>query len=256
MIALAVWLLATGLGDLILGLSGEVRASEKRQEVAVLVAGIVGGGVFFAIGHMVLHAVLALSMMAGLMSAWIWLRNRRVSDPIRQHQGTLIFFGSVVVLSIILGPYLPEPEDSGVLHSWLEKGAFPFAVDKSPEEFFLLLGVALLQLATGNALVRLVLGAAEIQLDRGESPQLRGGRIIGPLERLLILLFVVVGKPTGAALIVAAKSFLRFPEVSKVSQSPDYQSSGTNVAVLSEYILVGSLTSWSIALFPVVFLMV
>src|SRR5690606_24292056 len=47
------------------------------------------------------------------------------------------------------------------------------------------------------------------------SSHLRGGRVIGPLERLLIVGLVLGGAPTVIAAIVAAKGIVRFPEISE-----------------------------------------
>ena len=44
---------------------------------------------------------------------------------------------------------------------------------------------------------------------------MRGGRWIGPLERILILLLASVEAPAAIAAIVAAKGVIRFPEISQ-----------------------------------------
>ncbi|MEZ5165180.1 MAG: hypothetical protein R2695_01345 [Acidimicrobiales bacterium] len=64
--------------------------------------------------------------------------------------------------------------------------------------------------------------------------------MIGPLERLLILGLVVAGQPTTAALVVTAKSLLRYPELRDAD--------GIDVHELTEYVLIGSLLSWMLAL--------
>lgn len=64
----------------------------------------------------------------------------------------------------------------------------------------------------------------------------RAGRWIGVLERLLILVLMLAGQAAAAGLVIAAKSILRFPEIS-----------GKPAAIDPEYVLVGSLTSWLIA---------
>lgn len=69
---------------------------------------------------------------------------------------------------------------------------------------------------------------------RTTDPQISGaGRWIGPLERLLVFVFMVLGEPAGAGFVVAAKSILRYPEIS-----------GKDPAVDPEYVLVGSMASW------------
>ncbi len=61
------------------------------------------------------------------------------------------------------------------------------------------------------------------------------GRWIGGMERLLIYILVLMGEPGAAGFVVAAKSLLRFPEITS--------SAGR---LSPEYVLVGSLASWLI----------
>lgn len=63
------------------------------------------------------------------------------------------------------------------------------------------------------------------------------GRWIGILERLIILLLVVGDEAGAAALVVAAKAILRFPEIS-----------GDEPHLSAEYVLIGSLASWLLAI--------
>lgn len=98
-----------------------------------------------------------------------------------------------------------------------------------------------------NAIVRMVLTAAGADPETSEQ-QLRGGRVIGILERWLILGFVLSGHPTAAALTVSAKSILRFPELSEKARSDDTNKVSLNT--ITEYLLLGSLVSWTLALLP------
>ena len=82
-----------------------------------------------------------------------------------------------------------------------------------------------------NWLVRAILSVS-----RGPGEQMPGaGRWIGALERLLIYVLVLIGEPGAAGLVVAAKSILRYPQISERPAEID-----------PEYVLVGSLTSWLI----------
>lgn len=67
-------------------------------------------------------------------------------------------------------------------------------------------------------------------LERGFA---EGGRIIGYLERALILLFVLVGQPSGVGFLIAAKSIFRFGELSDSSRRME-----------AEYIIIGTLYSF------------
>lgn len=66
----------------------------------------------------------------------------------------------------------------------------------------------------------------------------RGGRLIGPLERVLVLVLTLAGAYALLAAMLAAKGIVRFPEISRDGAG------GTR----AEYFLVGSLVSWVVAL--------
>ncbi len=85
----------------------------------------------------------------------------------------------------------------------------------------------------GNLVVRYVL-----RLARQEPPATanRAGRWIGALERLVIYVLMLSGAAAAAGLVVAAKSILRFPEIS-----------GKPADIDPEYVLIGSLASWLLA---------
>ena len=65
---------------------------------------------------------------------------------------------------------------------------------------------------------------------------MRGGRWIGPLERILILLLASVEAPAAIAAIVAAKGVIRFPEISQ-----------DKAGQKAEEFLIGSFVSWILA---------
>ena len=67
---------------------------------------------------------------------------------------------------------------------------------------------------------------------------LRGGRLIGPLERLLIVALSLIGALPIVAGLLAAKGIVRFPEIS------NDRAGGSK----AEYFLVGSFVSWALAL--------
>lgn len=69
-------------------------------------------------------------------------------------------------------------------------------------------------------------------------PWFRGGRLIGPLERVIVLLLTLFAAYPLLAAMLAAKGIVRFPEISR---------DGINGG-RAEYFLVGSLVSWVVAL--------
>jgi hypothetical protein len=70
------------------------------------------------------------------------------------------------------------------------------------------------------------------------SPVLKGGRLIGPLERILVFVLTLAGAYTLIAAVFAAKGIVRFPEISADGKSGNR----------AEYFLIGSLVSWVTAL--------
>ncbi len=94
-------------------------------------------------------------------------------------------------------------------------------------------------------LVRLVLkatGTINPRSDGGMPPtQLKGGRLLGPLERIFILALALGGQVTAASVVVAAKGLLRFPELSSRHEQQ-------TVHEMTEYFLLGSFASWLVAL--------
>lgn len=97
----------------------------------------------------------------------------------------------------------------------------------------LVVGGGLLLTMPSNWVVRQILRLARQETTQSQN---RAGRWIGVLERLLIYVLVLIGAAAAAGLVVAAKSILRFPEIS-----------GKPAAIDPEYVLIGSLASWLLA---------
>ncbi|MBD8043659.1 hypothetical protein H9638_07510 [Arthrobacter sp. Sa2BUA2] len=75
-------------------------------------------------------------------------------------------------------------------------------------------------------------------------PALKGGRLIGPIERLLIVVLAFAGAPQIIAALAAAKGVVRFPEIA--------EDRGTGSK--AEEFLVGSLASWTLSALAVLYL--
>ena len=137
------------------------------------------------------------------------------------------------------------PTAAGPLARWLESLAIADLSTISADRFLLLFGAFAIQLSTGNVLVRLVLkatGTINPRSDGGMPPtQLKGGRLLGPLERIFILALALGGQVTAASVVVAAKGLLRFPELSSRHEQQ-------TVHEMTEYFLLGSFVSWLVAL--------
>ena len=75
-----------------------------------------------------------------------------------------------------------------------------------------------------------------VQAGEGTVTALRGGRWIGPLERLLIIVLAGAGAEVAIAAVVAAKGVIRFPEISQDTTGEK-----------AEEFLIGSVSSWILA---------
>ena len=120
------------------------------------------------------------------------------------------------------------------------------AVD--PDRLLMVIGVVLMQLVTGNQLVRLVLGTVGAVKPEGQpqpSDRLKGGRLLGPMERLLIFGLGLAGQLAAATAVVAAKSIIRFPEINAQKAR---ENGNLGIDDVTEYFLVGSFASWIVAL--------
>ncbi len=151
----------------------------------------------------------------------------------------------VVALSAAVACSGLAPAAGGPLGDWLSSVTLPALGSVSPDRFLLVLGAFGIQLSTGNVLVRLVLkstGTINPGAD-GAMPRtpLKGGRLLGPLERVFILALALGGQVTAASVVVAAKGLLRFPELSSRRDQE-------RIHQLTEYFLLGSFVSWLVAL--------
>ncbi|WP_235556755.1 hypothetical protein [Microbacterium sp. GCS4] len=80
--------------------------------------------------------------------------------------------------------------------------------------------------------------AAGSRAPRDPRAGFKGGRLIGPLERILVLILTLAAAYPILAAMLAAKGIVRFPEISRDGET----------GARAEYFLVGSLVSWVIAL--------
>jgi hypothetical protein len=260
---LGIVLLALGLADLVAGGLAGSPASFPRAITGIGVAFSAALLVSLALGLSGLTAAQITALSALAASAWILPRvTHRLSQA--RAQTALGALAGFMILGVFLsGVWAAGPASS--FGSMLENLPYARLAHLGQQKFVLLTGVLVVLTATGNGFVRAVLAIAGTTAQASEQ-KLRGGRIIGPIERILIFGMAVAGYPTAAALIVSAKSILRFPELSRVAsddragfadngidahpESPRGDHPG--IDSLTEYFLLGSLASWLIALAPAV----
>lgn len=128
----------------------------------------------------------------------------------------------------------PRPAPGPLGEAWHPVAPFgPVAVDA----VVVVIGAAVFLLESGNTVVRSALRGEHVALGPADSG-LKGGRLIGPLERVLVFALTLAGAYTLLAAVLAAKGIVRFPEISRDGEAGDR----------AEYFLVGSLVSWACAL--------
>lgn len=232
------------LGILLIGLSVTDLAHSVRPirflpeclgALAALVVGLLAG-LTSGRGVIGLLAVAVLVLLWGLSVTWGFGHPGPAWVP-------LAVFN--LALGLAIGFSGLAPEAAGPLAHWLDSVTLPVLADLSADRFLLLVGAFGLQLSTGNVIVRLVLkstGTIRPAAD-GSMPRtaLKGGRLLGPLERVFILALALGGQFTAASIVVAAKGLLRFPELSSRRDQE-------RIHRLTEYFLLGSFVSWLVAL--------
>ncbi len=233
MTAVSIVLLAIGAGDLSHGLAG-MPASRFRAALASAISiatAIVGVMLVDASGG---DAMAAVGIAIVVSTAWQLVRVG-FSNAVIQ----LSTIGAGVVAAVMVSTVRLEADGGDSLWAdFLGESRIGLIQRERPATVLMVLALGVVLVSTANAVVRIVL---EVVID-GDPPttRIRGGRVIGPLERLLVLGFVLAGQPTTAALVVTAKSLLRYPEL----RSHD----DVDIHAVTEYVLIGSLVSWAIAL--------
>ena len=233
MLAVGVWLFAVGACDL---LRAARDITSPRRRVLIIAIGVL---LFLFLG---ISSGLEGTEWAGLGLGWVvtflvWL----LASSVALERGAslaraLAFTGLLagLALTILGGGVLDDERQVWSSLGGSLLGSFP------PDYLVLLAGVAVFQLSSANILVRLVLDAVGVPATTNEK-RLKGGRLLGPMERLFILGLGLAGELTAAAIVVAAKGLLRFPEL----QRGDPTEGPSDV---TEYFLIGSFASWLVAL--------
>ncbi|NNF63843.1 MAG: hypothetical protein HKN07_06255 [Acidimicrobiia bacterium] len=246
MIGIGIGLFAIGVADLIAGGATGMPETRARALLGTAIATLVTlvAGVAFGMGSRAFE--LALVILAA-SAAWMMLR----VGTLTERRAQMALSAHVVGIALLLGATGRWDATGRNLVGWIDQLPLPGDATQA----VLAAGVLAYLSATSNAVVRVVLAMAGTQVERSQQT-LRGGRVIGIIERWLIYGLALAGQPTAAAVIVSAKSVLRFPELSKVArlERPSGEASGTpaEVDIVTEYFLLGSMVSWLLALAPAV----
>lgn len=250
-------LLAVGAADL-------VRQFAPRRWIGYLAAAVV----LLLLGS-VSDALLPMiaALVAGVL--WIWC----MPDDRPSRAG---FWPAVVLAVVVVGAVIwTGGRDHAGLVGEVWQLRSPFG-EVSFDLAMLVLGVAAFLLESGNLVVRAALDGehtwrpaeqtadpapadaapadpvppapapvgpvsiAPVSTEAAPDPRtgFKGGRLIGPLERMLVLILTLAAAYPLLAAMLAAKGIVRFPEISRDGET----------GARAEYFLVGSLVSWVIAL--------
>jgi hypothetical protein len=237
-ILLAIVLLAFGLADIVRDAIGgeDLPGGRWRRFWSALAASfsmsvaafyVAGRGGF---GPWLLSAAIVLAVAGWITEArWLLARPRI--------QLTVVG-ASMAVALIVSGSFAPARGD---LAHWYRNLPFSITHSVTATQAFLALAAAVFLLNTTNRIVRLVLDSVHADRVKGET-KLRGGRYIGAIERIIVAALILAGSADGAGLIIAAKGFIRLPEI----RSPGQVQAGLSDEI-AEYFLIGTLTSVVIA---------
>jgi hypothetical protein len=235
---LAVMLIATGIADVFRRRTDRVWLPAAVAPVVVVVCAVLAG--LWHLGDISLLVVAAAASVC-----WVLLCAR--AERSGEHElAPLAVFGAAVSVLIVLSGW--GSDVAGLVQRWSDWVGLPGLSEVSPDRLLMVVGVVLLQLATGNQLVRLVLGSVGAVKPPGQpqpSDKLKGGRLLGPMERLLILGLGLSGQLAAATAVVAAKSIIRFPEINAQKAR---ENGNIGIDDITEYFLVGSFASWILAL--------
>lgn len=244
---LAVWLVGVGLMDLVRAID---HRDARRAAPLVGVLTVLGLGALSGLAG-VADVVLLLVSIVPLLGWW-WFSGVGLAVGGRAHVWALLSLAlGFLVLVGFSGSAAPV---GGPLGRWLAWIQLPLVGGRDAGHVLLVLGGLLVNVATGNLIVRLILVSVGALRPTsapvvGAQPadRLRGGRLLGPMERIFILGLGLAGQVTAAAVVVAAKGLLRFPELQS-KRDPASTGSGVGIDEVTEYFLVGSFVSWLLAL--------
>lgn len=238
MTSFAITLIAIGIADLTRG-TGPVRGARL----------LVGPAVILLLGALTAaHGASITSLIVGALTCVAWQVLSSPGEASTPHPA-FAFTALALGLAVLVVGWNAGPPAGGVLSHWARHAAIPGLERVGVERAALIVGLFLVQLSTGNVIVRLILRATGAIRPPGEpqpSDTLRGGRLLGPLERVFILGLALAGQVTAAGTVIAAKGLLRFPELTVRRDRIETQ--GVGIDAVTEYFLVGSFVSWLVAL--------
>ncbi|MEJ7635307.1 hypothetical protein [Aeromicrobium sp.] len=227
MILLALMLLSLGVADL-------ARPQDQPADRLAVLRAVGAGAAVQALG----------AWGAGLDWRWVllgiavlvgWVLTTPVGAlAAKVHPWPIVTLGALALGMLAASAHLPRPE--GWLTEWYASLALGSLNGVAFERFALAAGCIVFLVDSANIIVRMVLAGTDPGVMASEQT-LKGGRVLGPIERVFIFAMALSGQYAALTAVVAAKGILRFPEISR-------DVAGRK----AEYVLVGSFVSWSLAL--------
>lgn len=173
-----------------------------------------------------------IMLLAALSAAWV-VTTTRADDAASPWPP--IVLAVLVTAALASAAALPAP--AGWLTDW--HVGLPYSLPQSMpfENAALIAAYSLFLVNSANVVVRAILSLTDARIQRGEL-RIKGGRVIGPIERIFLFWMALAGQLLAIGAILAAKGILRYPEISGKKSN----------GALAEYVLIGSLVSWGLAL--------
>ncbi|TQL67934.1 hypothetical protein FB381_1823 [Nocardioides albertanoniae] len=193
--------------------------------------------------------LVAVVVVAVIVVLWGFLAHPPQGSGRASRSGApLALLSGAIFVGVLLAPMAGDV--AGPVAAWAEEAPWAWVAAARPEAVLLAFGGLLVQVSTGNVVVQLVLDVAKVAnpLDGLAGNNLKGGRLLGPLERLTIFGLGLTGSIAAAGLVVAAKGLIRWPELQSFRSDNREGGDGPSINDVTEYFLVGSFVSWMTAL--------
>ncbi|MFD1614027.1 DUF3307 domain-containing protein [Gelatiniphilus marinus] len=185
--------------------------------------------------HILVHLGALLLVLQANLNYWLGLLIIIIShysiDVIKLHLKSILnnrlLFGldqlaHLIIIALVVGIYQP----------------YQFTINSLYHPAFLLLITSLLAVTVVSSIImRTVISKWYLKEDSNGKSLKNAGEYIGILERLLVFVFIVTQHWEGIGFLLAAKSVFRFGDLSKAKDRK-----------LTEYILIGSLLSFGLAI--------
>ena len=217
-------LLAHIIGDFVLQPSKWVKEKQERSFKSV----------YFYL-HGLVHLIALLILLHPLSEYWlviilivlshllIDLIKIKLNDKV---DSRLLFFTDqllhVTVIGLVIASFYPVQID----------------LDSIVTTKTLLLICSLLMVTfVSSTIIKVILGAWEMDEDKSNDSLLNAGKYIGMLERLFVFAFIMIDQISAIGFLIAAKSVFRFSDLSRAKDRK-----------LTEYILIGTLLSFGLSI--------